>query len=227
MTDRQPTAAGPIVFRIPADRQRQASGAQTTGLVLGIVVGGGLVMLAVWLPSSGIDVVASLVLGLLGLAGLIGLVVAVARWRRNLRIVTGGDGVVFAVDSSGLVLGAFGRIAWADVAEIVFKDHRTSGGGPQGTPAAYGRILGQRLRERGGTCELDVFVTLRGSSSDAGPVPGSAASDMSRTSNGRTVVRLPFGAALPVDAFHNAYRAVEPVAAAHGVALVYDNKARV
>ncbi|MGW9630839.1 hypothetical protein ACWGST_09050 [Agromyces sp. NPDC055520] len=229
MTDQQPTAE-PTVFRAPTDRLREASGAQTTMLVLGIVVGGGFAALAVWTMSGrSPDAVVSLVFGLGGLGILIAAVAAVFRWRRNLRQAVGVEGVAFTVDAGGLSLGAFGRIAWQDVAEIVFKDRRPGdGGGFQGTPAAYGRRLGVQLRKRGGKSEMDVLVTLRGGarrSAVPSDPPVGAAAGMSSTKDGRTVVRLPFGAALPVEAFHDAYRAVEPVAAAHGVALRYDDSA--
>ncbi|MFC9560942.1 hypothetical protein [Agromyces sp. NPDC056965] len=227
MTDQQPTTAGPTVFRIPADRLERARGAQTTLLVLGIVVGGGLVALALWgLGGKNADVVFSLVFGLGGLGILVAVVTAVAGWRRNLRRAAGGDGVVLAVDQGGLALGAFGRVAWPDVSEIVYLDRRNSEPGT-GSAAGVGRQWGKVLRDRGGRSEMDVVVTLRDSvRAQTGGAPGDAAG-MSNTSNGRSVVRLPFGSALPVEAFHDAYRAVEPVAAAHGITLRYDNKASV
>lgn len=228
MTDQQPMAAGPTVFRIAADRMERARGAQTTVLVLGIVVGGGFVALALWtLGGKSSDVVFSLVAGLFGLFVLVAASVTVARWRRNLRQAIGADGIVLTVEPHGLALGAFDRVAWPDVADIVFKDERTAEGGLNGSFAALGRQWGQRLRNRGGKSEMDLLVTLRGGSTPAAVLPVAAATGMSSTSNDRTVVRLPFGSALPVEAFHDAYRAVEPLAAAHGIALRYDNKASV
>lgn len=190
---------------------------------MGIVVGGGLVMLAVWLLSSGIDVVASLVLGLLGLLILIASLVAVGRWRRNLRTVAGDDGVVFAVDQHGLRLGAFGLLPWGVIRKIVFEDRRTADGVGTGTAAGYGRTLGYRLRIRGGKSEMDVLVARR----DDTVTPNGVSSEMLHRTGDDILVRLPFGSALPVEAFHDAYRAVEPIAVAHGAALLYDNKASV
>jgi hypothetical protein len=227
MTDQQPTAAGPVVFRIPADRMQRASGAQTTLLVLGIAIGGGFAALAVWtLGGRNTDVVFSLVFGLGGLGIVVAVVTAVLNWRRNLRRAAGDDGVVLAVDQGGLALGAFGRVAWSDVAEIVYLDRRNSEPGT-GTAAGVGRKWGKVLRDRGGRSEMDVLVTLRDGAQRPAAAASGDGSGMASTSNGRTVVRLPFGAALKVEAFHDAYRAVEPIAAARGVALRYDDQASV
>jgi hypothetical protein len=231
-----PVASGASDFRVPTERAQVAGRAQGQALTLGIVVGGAIVALGTWglvsSMSSGRELepntyVPAIFFILFGLAVLVSMVAAVNRWRRNLRQAVGDGGVVFAVDGQQVALGAFGPVDWTAVRDIEFRDRRSGDGVFRGTPGAYGRVLGFHLRMRGGKSEMDVLVTLHDAARAPAADRSAAASGMIRDDGGRAVLRLPFGAALPVAAFHDAFRAAEAVAAARGVAVRYDDGASV
>ncbi|MDQ0893264.1 hypothetical protein QFZ26_000819 [Agromyces ramosus] len=235
-SEHPPVASGASDFRVPTERAGVASRAQGQALTLGIIVGGAIVALGTWglvssisggrEPDSNTSLPAIFFI-LFGLAVLVAMVAAVNRWRRNLRQAVGDDGVVLAVDGQRVGLGAFGPVDWTEIREIEFRDRRSGDGVFRGTPGAYGRVLGFHLRMRGGKSEMDVLVTLHDAARARAAERSGAASGMVRDEGGRAVLRLPFGAALPVTAFHDAFRAVETVAAARGVAVRYDDGASV
>ena len=234
--EQPPVASGATDFRVTAERAQVAARAQGQALTLGIAVGGVIASLGIWGLVSSISGSRELVPNtylpavffiLFGVAVLVAMVAAVTRWRRNLRQAVGDDGVVFAVDGKRMALGAYGPVDWAAIRDVEFRDRRSGDGVFRGTPGAYGRVLGYHLRMRGGKSELDVLVSLHDAPRARSEERSGAASGMLRDDGGRAVLRLPFGAALPATAFHDAYRAVEAVAAARGVEVRYDNGASV
>ncbi|WP_127794267.1 hypothetical protein [Agromyces sp. LHK192] len=210
-----------MAFRVPAERLAVARRAQATILALGAVLGVLFLPFGVWIITAGEG--AGYLFLALGAVALIAPAVTTSRWRRNLRQAVGVDAVVFAVDRDRLMVGAYGEVPWSSIAAVTFRDERTSVR-TSGTAASVGTMYGKKIRDRGGASEMDVLVTLVPAAASHTATLAGDARAMLRDVDGSEVLSLPFGAVLPVEPFHDAYRAVEAVAMSRGVPLTYDDK---